>query len=148
MQTTTDLKQLVEAVGDAIVASDAGGAIVLWNPAATRMFGFTEEEALGKSLDIIIPQRQQQRHWDGYHKTMETGKTRYGNDVLRVPAVHKDGRSLSIAFTVALLHTPDNKVSAIVAVIRDETARFAEERNLKKRLTELEMQLAPKGNTP
>ena len=148
MQTTTDLKQLVEAVGDAIVTSDAGGAIVLWNPAATRMFGFTEEEALGKSLDIIIPQRQQQRHWDGYHKTMETGKTRYGNDVLRVPAVHKDGHSLSIAFTVALLHTPDNKVSAIVAVIRDETARFAEERNLKKRLTELEMQLAPKGHTP
>ena len=148
MQTTTDLKQLVEAVGDAIVASDAGGAIVLWNPAATRMFGFTEEEALGKSLDIIIPQRQQQRHWDGYHKTMETGKTRYGNDVLRVPAVHKDGHSLSIAFTVALLHTPDHKVSAIVAVIRDETARFAEERNLKKRLTELEMQLAPQGNTP
>jgi len=148
MQTTTDLKQLVEAVGDAIVASDAGGAIVLWNPAAQRMFGFTEEEALGKSLDIIIPQRQQQRHWDGYHKTMETGKTRYGNDVLRVPAVHKDGHGLSIAFTVALLHTPDNKVSAIVAVIRDETARFAEERNLKKRLTELEMQLVPQVNTP
>ena len=148
MQTTTDLKQLVEAVGDAIVASDAGGAIVLWNPAAQRMFGFTEEEALGKSLDIIIPQRQQQRHWDGYHKTMETGKTRYGNDVLRVPAVHKDGHGLSIAFTVALLHTPDNKVSAIVAVIRDETARFAEERNLKKRLTELEMQLVSPGNTP
>ncbi|WP_457280478.1 PAS domain-containing protein [Polaromonas sp. P5_D5] len=148
MQTTTDLKQLVEAVGDAIVASDAGGAIVLWNPAAQRMFGFTEEEALGKSLDIIIPQRQQQRHWDGYHKTMATGQTRYGNDVLRVPAVHKDGHGLSIAFTVALLHTPDNKVSAIVAVIRDETARFAEERNLKKRLTELEMQLVPQGKTP
>lgn len=148
MQTTTDLKQLVEAVGDAIVASDAGGAIVLWNPAAQRMFGFTEEEALGKSLDIIIPQRQQQRHWDGYHKTMATGQTRYGNDVLRVPAVHKDGHGLSIAFTVALLHTPDNKVSAIVAVIRDETARFAEERNLKKRLTELEMQLLPQGKTP
>ena len=148
MQTTTDLKQLVEAVGDAIVASDASGAITLWNPSAQRMFGFTEEEALGKSLDIIIPQRQQQRHWDGYHKTMATGQTRYGNDVLRVPAVHKDGHGLSIAFTVALLHTPYNKVSAIVAVIRDETARFAEERSLKKRLTELEMQLAPQGNTP
>lgn len=145
MQTTTDLKQLVEAVGDAIVASDAGGAIVLWNPAAERMFGFTENEALGKSLDIIIPQRQQQRHWDGYHQTMATGKTRYGNDVLRVPAVHKDGHTLSIAFTVALLHTPDKQVSAIIAVIRDETSRFAEERNLKKRLTELEMQLTASG---
>ncbi|MDP1568120.1 MAG: PAS domain S-box protein, partial [Polaromonas sp.] len=130
MQTTTDLKQLVEAVGDAIVASDAGGAITLWNPAAQRMFGFTESEALGQSLDIIIPQRQQQRHWDGYHKTMATGITRYGNDVLRVPAVHKDGHTLSIAFTVALLHTDDGKVSAIVAVIRDETSRFTEERNL------------------
>ncbi|MDP2817993.1 MAG: PAS domain S-box protein [Polaromonas sp.] len=148
MQTTTDLKQLVEAVGDAIVASDAGGAIVLWNPAAQRMFGFTESEALGQSLDIIIPQRQQQRHWDGYHQTMATGKTRYGNDVLRVPAVHKDGHGLSIAFTVALLHTPDGKVSAIVAVIRDETSRFAEERALKKRLTELEIQLAAPVKAP
>ncbi len=142
MQTTTDLTQLVEAVGDAIVASDASGAICLWNPAAQRMFGFTEAEALGQSLDIIIPQRQQQRHWDGYNQTMATGKTRYGNDVLRVPAVHRDGHTLSIAFTVALLHTPDNKVSAIVAVIRDESSRFAEERALKKRLTELEIQLA------
>ncbi|WP_372825673.1 PAS domain-containing protein [Polaromonas sp.] len=147
MQTTTDCTQLVQAIGDAVVASDASGAIVLWNPAAERMFGFTESEALGKSLDIIIPQRQQQRHWDGYHQTMATGKTRYGNDVLRVPAVHKDGHGLSIAFTVALLHTPDNKISAIVAVIRDETSRFAEERNLKKRLTELEMQLAAPGKT-
>lgn len=146
MQTTTDLKQLVNAVGDAIVVSDAGGAIILWNPAAVRMFGFTETEALGQSLDIIIPQRQQQRHWDGFHQTMATGETRYGHDVLRVPAVHKDGHSLSIAFTVALLHSPDQKVSSIVAVIRDETSRFTEERGLRKRLTELEIQLAAPGN--
>jgi PAS domain S-box-containing protein len=145
MQTTADLKKLVEAVGDAIVASDAGGAIILWNPAAERMFGFAENQALGQSLDIIIPQRQQQRHWDGYNQTMASGKTRYGNDVLRVPAVHKDGHTLSIAFTVALLHSADGQVSAIVAVIRDESTRFAEERALKKRLTELEMQLAAAG---
>jgi PAS domain S-box-containing protein len=142
MQTNIDTKQLVDAVGDAIMASDASGAITLWNAASERMFGYTEAEALGQSLDLIIPQRQQQRHWDGYHKTMETGKTRYGNDVLRVPAVHKDGHSLSIAFTVALLHSPDGKVSAIVAVVRDETSRFAEERALRKRLMELESQLA------
>ena len=148
MQSTIDFKQLVEAVGDAVVASDASGAITLWNPAAQRMFGFTEEEALGQSLDIIIPQRQQQRHWDGYQKTMATGQTKYGNDVLRVPAVHKGGHGLSIAFTVALLYTPDKKVSAIVAVIRDETARFAEDRNLRKRLMELESQLAPQASAP
>ena len=105
------------------------------------MFGYEEHEALGKSLDIITPHRHQQRHWDGYYKTMETGTTKYGNDLLKVPATHKDGRTLSIAFTVAMLFTPDNKVSSIVAVIRDETTRFAEERALKQRIMALETQL-------
>jgi PAS domain S-box-containing protein len=140
MQATIDFEQLVAAIGDAIVISDASGAITLWNPAAERMFGFTQSEALGQSLDLIIPQRLRERHWDGYHKTMATGQTRYGNEVLRVPAVHKDGRSLSIAFTVALLHSPQHAVTGIVAVIRDETSRFNEERNLRKRLAELEAQ--------
>ena len=146
MPTSIDLKQLVSAIGDAIMASDASGTITLWNPASERMFGYTEAEAIGQSLDLIIPQRQQQRHWDGYHKTMQTGITRYGNDVLRVPAVHKDGHTLSIAFTVAMLFTEDKKVSAIVAVVRDESARFAEERALRKRLMELESQVAKPGN--
>ena len=141
MKTDIDLHQLVSAVGDAMVVCDAVGLITLWNPAAERMFGHSENQALGKSLDLIIPQRQQQRHWDGYHKTMQTGITRYGNDVLRVPAVHKDGHTLSIAFTVALLHAPDGTLSNIVAVIRDESSRFAEDRALRKRLMELESQL-------
>jgi PAS domain S-box-containing protein len=112
------------------------------------MFGFTSADALGQPLDIIIPERQRQRHWDGYNKTMETGITRYGNDVLRVPALRKDGSTLSIAFTVALLHTPEGKVSAIVAIMRDESARFAEERALRKRLTELESQAAAAAAGP
>ena len=87
-----DFEQLVDAVGDAVVVADASGAITLWNPAAERMFGYTEAEALGQSLDIIIPERLRGRHWDGYKKTMETGLTRYGHDVLRVPAIDKDGR--------------------------------------------------------
>jgi PAS domain S-box-containing protein len=141
MQSNVDFQALVASVGDGVMASDASGAITLWNPACVRMFGFTEAEALGKSLDLIIPQRQQKPHWDGYHKTMATGITKYGNDVLRVPAVHKDGHTLSIAFTVSMLYTTDGKVSAIVAVIRDESVKFAEERHLKKRLMELEIQL-------
>ena len=148
MPSEIDFKQLVGAVGDAIMAADASGAITLWNPASERMFGYTEAEALGQSLDLIIPQRQQQRHWDGYHKTMQTGQTKYGHDVLKVPAVHKDGHALSIAFTVALLHAPDQKVSSIVAVIRDETDRFAEERDLRKRLTELESQTPKTATAP
>lgn len=141
MLSTIDFQELVASVGDGVMAADALGLITLWNPACERMFGYAEAEALGKSLDLIIPQRQQKPHWDGYHKTMATGITKYGNDVLRVPAVHKDGHTLSIAFTVSMLHTPDGKVSAIVAVIRDESAKFVEERSLKKRLMELEIQL-------
>lgn len=138
MQASVDFRQLVEGAGDAIMVCDAAGAIVLWNPAAERIFGFTEAEALGRSLDLIIPERQRQRHWDGYHKTMDTGITRYGADLLRVPALHKDGRTLSIAFTVSMLFSPQRQVSGIVAIVRDETARFAEERKLRARLLEAE----------
>ena len=148
MQSEIDFRKLVNAVGDAVIAADASGAIIFWNPAATRLFGYAQDEAMGQSLDLITPQRHQKRHWDGYYKTMQTGKTKYGHDVLKVPAVHKDGHALSIAFTVALLHSPDLKVSSIVAVIRDETERFAEERNLRKRLTELESQLLKNEPAP
>lgn len=137
-QPSIDHAQLVAAIGDAVIVSDAKGAITLWNAAAERMFGFTQAEALGRSLDLIIPERQRQRHWDGYEKTMHTGQTRYGHDVLRVPALHKDGHALSIAFTVALLRGADGGIDAIVAVVRDESARFAEDRKLRRRLAELE----------
>lgn len=138
MQSEIDLNQLVEVIGDAVIVSDPGGVITMWNPAAERIFGFTEIEAVGQSLDLIIPERQRKSHWHGYHKTMQTGQTRYATDVLRVPALHKEGRRLSIAFTVALLYSADNKVTGIVAVVRDETTRFNEERSLRKRLAELE----------
>jgi PAS domain S-box-containing protein len=145
MQTHIDFSQLVLAVGDAIVVSDKGGAIVLWNPAAERMFGFSEADAMGQSLDIIIPERLRKRHWDGFHHTMASGVTRYGHELLRVPAIHKDGRKMSIAFTVALLHAPDGTVSAIASVIRDETIRFDEERALKARLAVLETEASAKA---
>lgn len=138
MQTNIDFHQLVDALGDGVIVCDAGGAITVWNPAATRIFGFSAAEALGQSLDLIIPERQRQRHWDGYHKTMATGETRYGSDVLRVPALHKEGKPLSIAFTVAMLYTPDGAVSAIVAIVRDETVRWADERALKAKVAQLE----------
>lgn len=148
MQAEIDFKQLVTAVGDAFIVCDASGAITLWNPAAERIFGFTESEALGQSLDLIIPERLRQRHWDGYHKTMMTGETRYGSDVLRVPAVHKDGRALSIAFTVAMLYSPERAVTAIAAIVRDETSRFNDERHLRKRLAELEAQCRENTKSP
>lgn len=132
MQTQLDFQQIVQDLGDCVIVCDAAGVIVFWNTAATRIFGFTQEEALGRSLDLIIPSRHQQRHWDGFHRTVATGSTRYGGELLRVPALHKEGRPLSIAFTVALLHAPgtveNRPVTGIAAVIRDDTERWKAER--------------------
>ena len=127
-------------MGDAVIVADAHEKIVLWNAAATRIFGHSEEEALGKTLDLIVPERQRQKHNEGYNKSMETGTTRYGTSLLKVPAKHKDGSTLSIAFTVGMLFDEKHQASGVAAVIRDETARFAEERALQKRLSDLENQ--------
>jgi len=140
MSKIVDLERLVQAAGDAIIAADPKGKIVLWNPAAERIFGFGADEAIGQSLDFIIPERFRERHWKGYRHVMNTGQTKYGADVLRVPACHKDGRPLSIAFTVALLPSQDGKVGAIAAIVRDETSRWNEERVVRQRLRELEEQ--------
>jgi len=138
MPSAIDFEQLVHGMGDAVVVADAHGAITLWNAAATRIFGFTPAQALGQPLDIIIPERLRGRHNEGYEKTVGSGLTRYGSTLLRVPAQHQDGRTLSIAFTVALLTGADGRVEGVAAVIRDETARFNEDRNLRRRLAELE----------
>ncbi|MBU3602141.1 PAS domain-containing protein [Polynucleobacter sp. AM-25C3] len=138
MKTTVDLLQLLDRVDDAVVVADAHEKIVLWNAAATRIFGYSEAEALGNTLDLIVPERQRQKHNEGYSKSMETGTTRYGTSLLKVPAKHKDGRTLSIAFTVGMLFDEKHQANGVVAVIRDETERFAEERALKKRLSDLE----------
>jgi PAS domain S-box-containing protein len=131
-------QQVVEALGDAVIVCGTDGVIGFWNAAAERLFGFAPTEALGSSLDLIIPERLRERHWAGFDKAIASGQTRYDHDVLRVPATHKDGRALSIAFTVGLLFGPQRKVTGLVAVIRDDTKRFAEERDVRKRLAELE----------
>jgi PAS domain S-box-containing protein len=138
MQAPINYQRLIEAVGDAIIVANPQGFITVWNPAAERLFGFARDEAVGQKLDLIIPEHFRERHWAGYGKTMATGETKYVHDLLKVPALHKNGRTLSIAFTVALLRDSTNGISGIVAVIRDETARFQEERALRRRLAELE----------
>jgi len=138
MHRIIDLESFIQAAGDAIIAVGKDGKIVLWNPAAERIFGFTSADAIGQSLDLIIPERFRERHWQGFYQVMLSGQTRYGAEVLRVPALHKDGRALSIAFTVALVNPLDDQSFSIVAIVRDETQRWNEERELRRKLAELE----------
>ena len=99
------------------------------------MFGYTAAEAIGSSLDIIIPDSLCARHWHGYRETMRTGQTRYGDgQILAVPATRKDGTILSVEFTIVPFTDPAGRMRGIGAVMRDVTARFEELRALRKQL--------------
>jgi PAS domain S-box-containing protein len=134
-------RAVVRETPEAIVACDPNGIIALWNGGAERIFGYPAAEALGRSLDLIIPEKQRSRHWAGYDKTMATGETKYGDTLLKVPAAHRDGRRLSIEFSVALLRDAQGKVAGIAAVIRDSTERWAADRELRAALAVAERRL-------
>ena len=95
---------ILSACADAIVAADRDGIIRFWNPGAERIFGYSPDEALGRSLHLIVPERLRQRHGEGYRRVMATGDSHYGeSDVLSVPALRKDGASVSVEFTIVPL---------------------------------------------
>jgi PAS domain S-box-containing protein len=120
---------------DAIMAADRNGLITFWNAGAERVFGFTAEQAVGESLDLIIPKRLRARHWSGWHQVMQTGHSRYGTgDLLAVPAARQDGSTISVEFTIQPIHDAKGHVLGIAATLRDVTARFAETRELRQRL--------------
>jgi PAS domain S-box-containing protein len=128
-------ERLVSGMSDAIVYADAQGVIRVWNRGATRVFGFTEAEAVGRSLDIIIPENLRERHWQGYRATMRTGQSRYGDgQILSVPAVRKDGTRVSVEFTVVPFADDAGRMIGIAAIMRDATARFEELRALRRQL--------------
>jgi nitric oxide dioxygenase len=139
-------RRIVEEAADAILSCDPDGVIRLWNSGAERMFGFSADEAIGKSLDIIVPERLRGRHWDGWKHALEARKSRYGaGELLAVPAVRKDGSTLSIEFTIVMLRDGASGVAAVAAVIRDVTARWTKDKELRARLKELEQRAATGG---
>ena len=131
-------ERIIQDAPDAIIVADASGKITLWNAAAERLFGYSAAEVLSHMLDLIIPEAQRKRHWEGYSQVMRTGVTKYGTQVLRVPAIRKDGSRFSIAFTVGLLKDDEGRVEGIFAILRDDIERWETERELRKRVAELE----------
>lgn len=143
--TTRILKQIFDGSSDGIIFADGEGKIRLWNGGAERIFGYTESEALGSTLDLIVPERLRDRHWEGYYRVMKSGETQYGDRLLAVPGMRKDGSRISIEFTVALIKTDGGGVEGVAAIVRDVTEGWQRERGLKQRVAELEQRLGESG---
>ena len=142
MDTTATQEWLASTIvatsGDAIMFADREGIIQLWNSGAEQMFGFSAAEALGQSLDLIIPENLRGKHWDGYGRVMESGSSRYSADLLSAPALRKDGTRLSTEFSMVMIKDEAGHMLGIAAIIRDVSARWQREKALKERLKSLE----------
>ena len=131
-------RRIVENSPMAILFADREGKIRLWNSGAETIFGYTEKEALGQSLDLIVPERQRQRHWEGWDTVMASGVTKYGRDPLAVPAMRKDGSRISIEFNVVLVRADGGELAGVAAMVQDVTARWQKQKELNARLAALE----------
>jgi PAS domain S-box-containing protein len=130
-------RAILAAHSDAVVASDRDGRIRFWNPGAERIFGYSAAEALGQSLDVVIPERLRARHWEGYRHVMAGGRSRYSvSELLAVPAQTKDGSQVSVEFTITPISSSAGDLIGLVAVLRDVTARFEETKELRRKLRE------------
>lgn len=134
MVTSDIANALLQSTADAVIVTNPDGAITVWNAGAVRILGHTASEATGRSLDLIIPENQRARHWAGYREVMRTGQSRYsGGDILAVPALHKDGRRISLEFTIVPVKDAAGRITGLVSVMRDVTARFDEIRELRRK---------------
>ncbi len=141
-------QQIIEGAQDAIIFADKEGIIRLWNSGAEAIFGYSAEEAIGETLDLIVPEKLREKHWEGYRKVMDTGVTKYGSDMLAVPALNKNDSRMSVEFTIVLLSDDAGKPVGTAAIMRDVTERWQKEKELKKRLAELEAQAPNQQATP
>ncbi|MGI9103664.1 MAG: PAS domain-containing protein [Terriglobales bacterium] len=136
-------RKIVDGSQVAIIFADREGVIRLWNGGAEMMFGFPAAEAVGRSLEIIVPERHRARHNEGYSHVMSTGITKYGRDLLAVPAVRKDGTRISIQFSISIVRSPEGDILGAAAMVHDVTARWEKDKALRARLAVLERQAEP-----
>jgi PAS domain S-box-containing protein len=135
-------QRIVEESPIAILFADREGKIRFWNAGAETLFGYPAQEALGQSLDLIVPERQRARHWEGWDRVMASGVTKYGRDPLAVPALKKDGSRVSIEFNIVLVRAGNGELAGAAAMIQDVTARWQKQKEMNARLAELEAKVA------
>ena len=130
---------LVEAAPDAVIFADSRGAIQIWNARAEQIFGYAAAEAVGRSLDLIIPERLRAAHWRAFDAALSSHRTRYEGRVLTTRAVHKDGRTLYVDLSFALIDDPAAaNPPGVLAIARDSTERYLEHKALLARVEQVE----------
>jgi len=118
------LEQFIEETPDIILSVDRKGKIAYWNNSAEKIFGYKKGEAVGSSLNIIIPEKLQQRHWEGFNRVMETGKSKYSKrDMLSVPAMTKSGDKIFVEFTITMIKDSDGNIEYCFSIIREKTKK-------------------------
>lgn len=138
-------QRIVEDSPIAILFADRDGKIRFWNAGAEAIFGYTAEEAHGQSLDLIVPEKQRARHWEGWARVMASGVTKYGRDALAVPSTKKDGSRISIEFNIVLLRAPTGELLGAAAMVQDVTVRWQQQKEMKVRLAALEAKAVEGG---
>lgn len=137
MQTLAPyLQQTLDESQDAILIADREGIIRYWNAGAERILGYSANEAVGQSLDLFIPEKLQGRHWEGYHRVMASGETKYKTGLLSSPGIRKDGSQVSLEFSMVLLHDVNGTMQGCASIMRDVTERWMKEKELKQRLAD------------
>ena len=137
-------RQILEETSDAVVVADREGVILYWNRGAGILFGHTPGDAVGRSLDLIIPEKHRQRHWEGYRRAMATGETAYRDRTLKVPSEDKAGNPLSLEFSMVLLEKPGGGAAGAAAIIRDVTEQWKRMKSLAKEIGDLEKTVTKK----
>ncbi len=132
---------LLDQAPDGVIFADREGVIREWNAAAEAIFGHASAEALGQSLDLIVPERFREAHWTGFDRALEAGDTKYRGQALPTRSVRKDGTDIYVELTFTIVHDTDGAVIGALAHARDITERFAREREQRQRIRELEERL-------
>ena len=119
---------LQDQAPDAVIFAGTNGVIEVWNSAASTLFGFSSDEALGHSLDLIIPERFRDAHWKGFERALADGDTKYRGQVLPTRSQRKDGTTIYVELTFAIVKNASGGVIGALAHARDITERFLKER--------------------
>ncbi|MFC7518800.1 PAS domain-containing protein [Herbaspirillum sp. GCM10030257] len=130
-------QRILESMPEALILSDLEGTIKIWNAGAASLFGYASDEALGRSLNLIIPDHLRKAHWDGFHQAIMRGSTAHGKRSAITRSLHKGGQQLYVDMSFAVVSDSDGKIIGALAVARDATERYVEERNLRRQLAEM-----------